>query len=247
MIHDVVPLGGSDATLTCYVHGRAPKLANVGTRPAVLVLPGGGYEHCSDRESEPVALALAGAGYHTFVLRYSVADAGTWPNPLRDAETALAVIAGRAGEWGVDADRIAMLGFSAGGHLAASTALLGARRPAALLLGYAVTTTETLRLCHPGVRAAPDLLAAVDGSCPPAFIFHTCDDDVAPVTDSLSLAERLAAARVPFELHVFPTGVHGLSLATGLTSTGRPEMVNPSVARWLGLAVDWLHARLPVG
>lgn len=247
MIHEVVHPTGDDAvTLTSYVHDYSDALVNVARRPAVLVLPGGGYEHCSDREAEPIALALAGAGYQTFVLRYSVGEASAWPTPLRDAEAALQAIIDRADEWGVDAERIAVIGFSAGGHLAASLSILGRVRPARMMLIYPVTTTSTMQVCHPASQSAPDLIAAVDASCPPAFIAHTQADELVPVSDSLAMAGALAAAEVPFELHVQGDGVHGLSLGTPFTSTGRPHVVDRVFARWLGQAVDWLGRQFPV-
>ena len=247
MIHEVVhPTGDPAVTLTSYVHDSAGKLANVARRPAVLVLPGGGYARCSDRESEPIALALAGAGYQTFVLRYSVAGASTWPAPLRDAEAALSAIIDNAERWGVDADRTAVIGFSAGGHLAASLCLLGHVRPSRMLLVYPVTSRRTLQVCHRAVHGAPDLLAVVDESCPPAFLVHTAADETVPVTDSLAMAERLAAAKVPFELHVVPEGPHGLALGTAYTAGGRPEKVNEPFAGWLRLATDWLRRQFPI-
>ncbi|GAA2183178.1 alpha/beta hydrolase [Brooklawnia cerclae] len=247
MITEVVPLSGNpDATLTTYLHARSPKLANVEVRPAVLVIPGGAYEHVSDREGEPVALEFFGAGYQVFVLRYSVGGAAAWPNPLTEAENALGLIAGHAREWGVDPDRVAVLGFSAGGHLAASLATHGRMRPAALMLGYAVTTAGTLKICHPASHAAPDVIAAVDPRTPPTFCFHTATDASVPVTDSLTFCAALARAGVPFELHVFPHGAHGLALGTPFTSTGRPEMVEPAFAGWVALAVAWLGRLFPV-
>ncbi len=248
MIHDVVhPTGNPPVTLTSYAHEQKPKLANVSQRPTVLVLPGGCYEFCSDREGEPVAMALSGAGYQAFVLRYSVAEASTWPAPLRDAETALQTIIDRADRWGVDPTRIAVLGFSAGGHLAASVSLLGRVRPAALLLIYPVILQRTLRICRAEVHGAPALLEAVDEFCPPTFIVHSAADELVPVADSLRLAERLADHDVPFELHIFPGGQHGMALGTAFTSTGRPEMVDQPFASWLGLATDWLGRRFPIG
>lgn len=248
MIHDIVhPTGDPSVSLASYVHDQRPALANVARRPGVLVLPGGGYEHCSDRESEPVALAFAGAGYQSFVLRYSVGQASVWPAPLRDAEAAMGSIIDNSQRWGVDVAQIAVIGFSAGGHLAASLSLLGTVRPARMMLVYPVITRETLQVCHPGVHGAPDLLDAVDESCPPAFLVHTALDDLVPVGDSLAMAQRLAQAQVPFELHVFPEGPHGLALGTHFTSTGRPQMAQPSFAGWLPLAIDWLARQFPIG
>ncbi|MGB3954137.1 MAG: alpha/beta hydrolase [Brooklawnia sp.] len=248
MIHDVVhPTGNPPVTLTSYAHEQKPKLVNVSRRPAVLVLPGGSYEFCSDREGEPVAMALAGAGYQTFVLRYSVAEASTWPAPLLDAEAALQTIIDRADQWGVDPTRIAVLGFSAGGHLAASVSLLGRVRPAATLLVYPVIMQRTLRVCRAEVHGAPALLEAVDQSCPPTFIVHSAADELVPVANSLRLAAQLADHGIPFELHVFPGGPHGLALGTEFTSTGRPEMVDRPFASWLGLAIDWLGRQFPIG
>lgn len=245
MIHEVEPLG-TTATLTSYVHNRAPRLSNVDRRPAVLVLPGGSYEHCSDRESEPVAMAMAGSGYHSFVLRYRVGEQSGWPNPLADAEAALQAIIDGADRWGVDTDRIAVIGFSAGGHLALALSVLGRVRPARTMLVYPVVTQATLQVCHPAARTAPDLLDAVDASCPPAFIAHTALDELVPVSDSLQLAERLAQAGVPFELHVFPDGKHGLALGTAFTSNSDPEWIAPTFASWTGLAIDWLRRQFPV-
>ena len=248
MINGVVnPTGDEAVTLAYYAHGQADKLSNVARRPAVLVLPGGGYEHCSDRESEPVALSFLGAGYQAFVLRYSLGERSAWPRPLADAEAAMQTIIDHADQWGVDPDRIVVAGFSAGGHLAASLGVFGRIRPARLILIYPVTTEDTLKVCVAASHNAPDLLAAVDAGTPATFLAHTADDETVPVTDSLAFAERLHAANVPFELHVFPSGPHGLALGTAFTSTGRPEMENPGFAQWLGLAVNWLRREFPIG
>ncbi len=233
-------------SLTGYLHDQSDTFPNLVRRPAVLILPGGGYEFCSDREAEPIALALAGAGYHAFVLRYSVGEASQWPAPLTDAEAALRMIHDNAADWGVDAERIAVIGFSAGGHLAAALSLFGGVRPAASLLIYPVITASTLRVCHQATWDAPDLLAAIGPETPPTFLAHTAPDAVVPVTDSLSYAARLAEVGVPFELHVFPSGIHGLSLATSFTSSGDLGKADAVFAGWRGLAIDWLGRQFPV-
>lgn len=161
-----------DVRLTTYCLD-SPELMAMGPRPAVLVLPGGGYFSCSDREAEPVALAFAAMGYHAFVLRYSVYDpkrsafpditkdiplkrACQHPRPVREVGMAMRLIRDHAEAWKVDADRIAVCGFSAGGH---NAAMYGAYwntdlvtegkfdpiRPAALILGYPLTDYVLMR------------------------------------------------------------------------------------------------------
>lgn len=241
------PTGDDAVTLTGYLQDRSQTFPNLERRPAVVVLPGGGYEFCSDREAEPVALKFAAAGYHAFVLRYSTGAANSWPAPLVDAEAALRAISAHAEDWGVAAEQVAVIGFSAGGHLAASVSLLGTLRPAATMLIYPVTTRQTLQVCNPATWQAPDLLEAITADSPPTFLAHSAVDQTVPVTDSLSYASGLAAAQVPFELHIFPTGKHGISLGTALTSSGLPENADEAFAGWSQLAIAWLGRQFPIG
>ena len=127
-----------NVTLTAMVQGVGGEFRGISDRPAVLVIPGGGYLFCSDREADPVATAYLRAGYHAFILRYSVGADAAWPRPLQDYEEAMSLIRERADEWHVILDKIAVVGFSAGGHLAGAAATLAKRRPAAAVLGYAV-------------------------------------------------------------------------------------------------------------
>lgn len=232
------------ATLTA-----VPALAD-GTRPAVLVLPGGGYGHQADHEAEPVAEWLASLGLHAYVLRYRVAP-HRHPAPLEDAKTALLEIRGGSMGLAVDASRVGVLGFSAGGHLAATLSTAVATGDPALDLQGAVPDLTVL--CYPVVSCTDEvhqgsvdnLLGAspseallrevsadlhVTAATPPAFVWHTADDGAVPVHHSLAYAGSLIRAGVPAELHVFPHGRHGLGLA--------PE--DPGPAQWTSLCAAWL-------
>lgn len=226
-----------NATLTYYVQEPSPEMPNAAVRPAMLIFPGGGYRMCSDREAEPIALSYLAEGYQAFILRYSLNEAAKFPAPLRDAEEALETIIGHAAEWFVDPRRIAVIGFSAGGHLAAMLGTTGRVRPAALLLAYPCILPEMEGvLPHP----TPDA-SVVDAKTPPAFLFATADDKVVPVRNSLRFAAAMDAAGLPFEMHVFRHGSHGLSLSKPLTGKGAPEMVEPSFAQWFPLSMTFLH------
>ncbi len=213
-----------------------------GRRPAALVLPGGGYVRHADHEGGPVADWLAGLGLHAFVLRYRV-DPHRHPAPLDDARRALAWIRRGAHGLAVDPHRVGVVGFSAGGHLAASLAN-DDRPPDLTVLAYPVISFVDAP--HEGSVAAllgPDADAAgraehsadrhVSPRTPPAFVWHTADDASVPVGHALRYASALADAGVPVELHVFPSGRHGLGLAPDL----------PDVARWTDLCEAWLRSR----
>ena len=147
-----------NVTLTTYIQDCGEGFGCVAKLPAVLILPGGAYQMCSDREADPVAFAFAKAGYHAFVLRYSVMDDCTWPNPLNDYEQAMTLIRSHADTWHIYEDKIAVIGFSAGGHLATAAATLAQNRPNAAILGYAVTS-QHVQACNPN---APETISAVD-------------------------------------------------------------------------------------
>jgi acetyl esterase/lipase len=221
-----------------------------GDRPAVLVLPGGGYARQADHEAEPVADWLAGLGIHAFVLRYRVAP-DRHPAPLEDAKQAMLHIRGGAHGLAVDRERVGVLGFSAGGHLAATLSTAVATGSADLDVPGAVPDLTVL--CYPVVSytlevhqgsvdnllgdAPPsDVLAElsaeqqVTGETPPAFLWHTADDAAVPVSHSLGYAGALLSAGVPAELHVFPHGRHGLGLADG----------EPGPDQWSSLCAGWL-------
>ena len=148
--------GKSGVTLTAYVAGTSGELAFNEKRKAMLVIPGGAYAFCSDREADPIAHAYLAAGFNTFILRYSVYRTGNpvWPSPLVDASAAMKYIRDHAEELHIDPDFVFVIGFSAGGHLAASATTLytdSATRPDFSILIYPVISMDWA-ITHAGTR-----------------------------------------------------------------------------------------------
>lgn len=226
-----------EVTLTTYILDSSRELSNAEQRPAMLILPGGGYHMCSDREAEPIAMAYAAEGYNAFVLRYSVGANSKWPNPLVDAETALSIIREHSKDWGVDSSKIAVIGFSAGGHLAAALATLGKVKPNAAILAYPCILEEIGNIFPSPV---PGLDDKVNSTTPPTFLFTTRDDGLVPSRNTLCFIEALDQASIPYEAHIFYTGQHGLSLGKGHTSSGFVGNVNLNVAKWFDMSIEWL-------
>jgi acetyl esterase/lipase len=213
----------------------------------VLVLPGGGYNHHADHEGKPVAEWLNSLGVSAFVLKYRVGPDTHHPIPLRDARTAMRTIREGAAHWRIDPARVGVLGFSAGGHLAAHLAsgpdTEPGERPDLAVLCYPVVSALSPPSSSAdfllGADATPAQRRAVSPEriavpeTPPVFLWHTADDPVVEVQHSLQFTQTLAELGVPVELHVFPHGRHGMGLAEE----------DPSVARWTTLCADWLRAR----
>lgn len=235
--------------------------------PCIVVCPGGAYYFTSDRESEPVALRFLSMGYQVAVLRYSVAP-HRFPTQLCEAAVVMAWLRRHAQEFAIDANRVAVCGFSAGGHVAASLATLHAHpavkgtlgltaketRPDAAILSYPVITGGTF--AHNGsfenllgtentseMRTDLSLEQCVTADCPPCFLWHTANDASVPVENSLLFAQALSRYNIPFALHIFPEGVHGLSLANESSATA-PEQVVPAAAQWITLCDDFLSTYL---
>ena len=186
-----------------------------------------------------MALAYLAAGYNAFVLRYTTGPDCPLDKALADAQAALAYLRAGAGELHIDPDKIAAVGFSAGGHLAAALGTRSRLRPNALVLGYAVTLGATWAPF--GRKDEPDLGGLVDAETPPAYIFATQGDTLVPVANSLAFAQALAAQDIPFSLHIFPTGEHGLSLAQPTTCGGEAGRVNAEAAAWLPGSLQFLQ------
>ena len=228
------------ANITAYLHEERKELGNATVRPAVLIFPGGGYFMCSDREAEPVAFAYLAEGYHVFICRYTVGTDTSFEAALTDAKAALQILRGNAKEWKIDKEKIVTVGFSAGGHLVSALGTIGTKaeeKPAAMIIGYPVVLSSLGELLQ---REIPSTSDFVDEKTPPTFLFTTRDDVITPVEHTLALAGALDKAGVPFELHVFRQGEHGLSLAKPHTSNGNRNLVNPVVSQWFGMSVVWL-------
>jgi acetyl esterase/lipase len=232
-------VGENGAELTSYVQSDSEVLSNASVRPAVLIFPGGAYQRCSDREAEPVALAYLAEGFNAFVLRYSVGPDATFEEALSDAQSALTAVRDRAADWRIDPTKIAVVGFSAGGHLAASLGTVSELKPDALVLGYPVilgSMGERMR------TPIPDAAEHVDATTPPTFLFATRDDATVPIENSLAFARALDRAGIAFEAHLYRSGAHGLSLAKPLTSDGEADWVNAPAQAWFAQSVDFLRS-----
>lgn len=250
--HICVP-GHPEATLEGFLLDCEITLGQAQNRPAVLVCPGGGYVYCSPREAEPVALSYAARGFHAFVLRYSVAKDAAGFTPLEEVDWAIGYIRENAAAWHIDPEKIAVCGFSAGGHLALASGVLAQNRPNAMILGYPATFAPNI----PGAdfllkilegrdevtdadAEKYDLVSKITADTPPVFLAATAED---PLTTYCTLPVVSAYARLgrPCEVHIFQYGPHGYSLANEVTADGSQAMLEPAFAQWQELSVQWLH------
>lgn len=236
MLQEIICLNQErNVTLTAYLQSVGGKFDYIPKRPGILILPGGGYQYCSAREADPVAFPYLKAGYQVFILNYSVGKDSVWPNPLEDVEAAMELIRSRE-DWNVYPDKLAVIGFSAGGHLAAAAATMAKQRPNAAILGYAVTGTDVTG-CNP---TAPDTTKYVDKHTPPCFVFATCSDDVVPVTNSIDFMKALAEAKISFESHIYAYGPHGFSTCdSSVHFKGTP--VCRRTPDWVKDSIGWLR------
>ena len=238
---------------------------NCAPRDAMLVLPGGAYAFLAERESEPCAKAFLAAGFNVFTLYYSLNEKAAFPRPLVDVSMAIAHIRAHAAEYNIDPDRIFVCGFSAGGHLCGSIGTFwnrdfaafpgmkkGDNRPRGVILSYpAASLMPGLRhdLCTELILgkkdytdeecAAYSLEKQVTEDTVPHFIWQTEEDDCVCVENSLVLAEALIAKRIPTELHIYPKGPHGMSVATKEVYCNTPQNIDPHVGSWVKAAVEW--------
>lgn len=226
-----------NVTLTAYIQEVAGEF-QFAKRPAILVLPGGGYAMCSDREADPVAMAYLKAGYQAFILRYSTGKNKTWPNPLEDYEQAMALIEERAEEWHLDSSRIAAVGFSAGGHLCACAATIAKHKPAAAILVYPAILKDICDMCQPGM---PQPNEHVTGETSPCFLVAARDDRTVDVKNSLMMQLALAEKGIPFESRIYSYGGHGFSTAEDWVLN---NSCSPRIPHWVDDSIGWLKETL---
>lgn len=251
MIHMQCP-EHPEATLEGYVLDCGIRLGQEIKRPAVIVCPGGGYVYCADAEAEPVALGYTGHGLHAFILRYSTGqNAAPW-NALEEISWAVGLLREKSDEWNIDPEKIAVCGFSAGGHLALASGTVAVCKPNAMILGYPVASAPAM----PGMDfmlklltgkenvtqadAEPfELISRITKETPPAFLVATAEDGLTPY-GSLAIANRYSQLGLGYELHVFQYGGHGLARADMTSADGSSRYLDPAFAVWLDLSVQWL-------
>ena len=226
------------------------------TGAAVIVCPGGGYSHLADHEGGPVAQWLNSIGITAFVLKYRLGPRYHHPAPLQDAARAIRLVRARAAEWKINPERIGILGFSAGGHVASTIAThfdsgkpdasdpieRVSSRPSLAILIYPVITMGDKT--HAGSKKnllgdnpSPQMISLLSNEeqvtreTPPTFLVHTMTDTAVPVENSQMFAAALRKAGVPFEFHLYERGPHGFGL-------GRDD---PILSTWPARCADWLR------
>lgn len=248
-------VGNEDIDIPTLTPFLAPK--ETATGAAIVVLPGGGYSHLSEtKEGSDVAKWLNSLGVSAFVLKYRLGIKYQQPNQLLDAARAMRTVRSRAKEWNLDANKVGILGFSAGGHLASTLSThfdsgkpdakdeieKMSSRPALQILIYPVISMG--EFTHGGSKKnllgenpTDELIKLysnelqVTKDTPPAFLVHAVTDTAVPVENSLMYSEALRKAKIPFELHLYEQGPHGFGLAP----------TNPILASWTDRCADWLR------
>ena len=248
-------------TLTAYISGEI----NNASRPSVLICPGGGYRICAFLEGEPYALEFCARGYNCFVLEYSVMGAARFPTQLIEASLAMKFIRDNAEKYGTNKDEIFVIGSSAGGHLAAMLGTMwhknfiydatdmpyGYNKPTGMILCYPVITSDKKyahedsfrkllgsdRLSDDSARKSVSIERNITKETVPAFIWHTRPDSGVNVMNSLLLADALSKKNIPYELHIYPEGGHGMGLCQ--KNFGSDNAYNHD---WIRCAEHWMRS-----
>lgn len=234
--------------------------------PIAIIYPGGRFTFQTDREAQPIALKFASEGFHALVLHYQLIEDNTpvYPLALQETATTLNWLQTQAKIHQIDLDRVVLVGFSAGGHVVANfnsiMTDINARKkviseplnvlPAANLLCYPVIDltagypkTAEHRLAVSENKFYWQSQEHLTAQAKPTFIWQTVDDMTVPVKNSLLYAQKMDELNLPFALHLFTSGKHGLSLGTYVTQQpGNPLHLNEFVSVWWKLGMDWLKS-----
>ncbi|WP_071130598.1 alpha/beta hydrolase [Enterococcus timonensis] len=265
MIYKKITLPKSSGQLTFYGLDNSAEIDNQRIRPLIIICPGGGYAYLSDREAEPVAIKMLSLGFQTAVLQYSIKPE-IFPTSLRQLAEAVMFLREKGSAWHIDSQKIVVAGFSAGGHLAASLGVFWQEkiladmgeaklmRPDGLLLAYPVITAHEFahresieNVSGKSLESAENQFSLEDfvtSSTPKSFIWHTIEDDLVPPENSLLFAQALQKVKVPYELHLFPRGGHGLSLASQETQINGGYGLVDEVSIWPELFARWVENNL---
>lgn len=258
-------LKNSEAIISAYIPENSEEININKKRETIIICPGGGYEFTSDREAEPIALKFVAQGFNAVVIRYSIAPV-RYPTALLELAETVRYVREKEKEWNVDTEKVIVCGFSAGGHLAGSLGVLWNNeiiekyldikneevKPNVMILCYPVISSG--EFAHKGSfdsllgekeaeisRENLSLEKLVSIETPKTFLWHTFDDGTVPVQNSLLFSNALASNKVQFELHIYPSGVHGLGLCEEITAmNGRSEHINSHIASWFNLACQWI-------
>ena len=250
----IIHFPAESAEVTGFLQEDYPTLKTHKIRPAVVICPGGAYRWLSPREKDPVAFEFLSMGFQAFILNYSCGEQASGYRPLRELAETVRTIRRNCQEWHVDPEKVAVLGFSAGGHLAASLGALWNDpelgfvpevRPDAVILCYPVISTE--EYAHeesvrwvtgndPVLKEKLHIPARVTSSFPPCFLWHGGEDASVPPENSMMLAAALRKNGVPFAYHLFETGVHGIS-----TCTQELETPDETCRQWVQLCKMWIN------
>lgn len=254
-----------DAYLEAYISFNNDKNAD-----AILICPGGGYNDLAKgHEGEGIAITFAARGYRTFVLTYSVKEKAKFPTPLIEASLAMSHIKRNAEEYGVNPARVFVIGFSAGGHLAGSLGTLwhkdwlneklsmpfGENRPKGMILSYPVlayfpethlgTFARAVGTEHLTEENTAELSLdkQVDGEhTVPAFLWHTMDDPVVHVENTLKMLSALRRHGVHAEAHLFPHGRHGVGTANSTVYGDDAKKLDPRLQDWVNMADGFMKS-----
>ncbi|MEG0229660.1 MAG: alpha/beta hydrolase [Oscillospiraceae bacterium] len=253
------------ATAQGYFIENSPEIHLERKRHLAIICPGGGYEMTSDREAEPIALKYLSHDISCVVLRYSVSP-NRFPDSLCELASCVAFFRKNHETYGINPNKICLIGGSAGGHLAASLGVFWHEKflndllntnsedikPNTLILSYPVISSA--EYAHQGSFIALlgedfqnkkeflSLEKRVNEKTPRTFLWHTADDDYVPVENTFLFASALSKYKIPFEVHVYPTGIHGLATASYMTGN-YPQINIPHCQDWIEKSIEFLKGK----